>query len=167
MIRFKVTWTGPMPRELRRRWPKIRKAAFTEIGEMWHKKFRPKHFTRAGAREYSYSPRAGDALARGSKRFRRSYTGQKLRRFGHTLPLVFSGASRDLTRLRDVRATGKGVRIVMRAPTLNFSRKGATKSMRDELTEISAREAKALTKRLARSIERGMAAIRTKRVVRA
>lgn len=55
----------------------------------------PKHFTKAGAREYGYKPRKGESGS--GRRFEKSYTWRKLRKFSHTLPLVYSGELRKET----------------------------------------------------------------------
>ena len=49
----------------------------------------PKHFTKGGAREYGYKPRKGE-----SSLHKGSYTYRKLRKFSHTLPLVYTGELR-------------------------------------------------------------------------
>lgn len=56
----------------------------------WRRRYLPKHFTKAGAREYGYQPRGGERnpLVKGS------YTNRKLRLFSHTLPNVYTGELR-------------------------------------------------------------------------
>jgi hypothetical protein len=125
-----------MKREMNR----ILKECWSLIGQLWHREMRPKHFTHAGAREYGYTPRSGESARPCSKGFRRSYTGRKLRKFGHTLPLVYTGTSRGLTRTGNITATSKGVRIAMHAPALNLRPKGGTINLYDEMTRISQRE---------------------------
>lgn len=144
MLLIKVTETGTTPRRYLAERNRIHKEMWRALGEHWHRYQRPKHFTRAGAAEYAYAPRSGDPGRPHPKGFFRSYQGRKQRRFGHMLPLVYTGLSRNLTRLRDVRPTGKGVRVVMRAPALNLRPRGGHIHMRDELTTISQRDAKAL-----------------------
>lgn len=159
--------TGPMPRELRKRMPRIKKAAFRLMAAVWHRTMRPKHFTKAGAREYRYDPRQGERAGQGTKRFRRSYTGQKLRRFGHTDPLVLTGESRRATAIRRIKGTSKGARVIMRAPKLNFRTPGRKKTMREELTTISRPEVRRLITVLRKKIKKGIADIRPVRIIRA
>lgn len=152
MILFKIKYQGAVPRLAQRELRRLLRDSFEDAGVFWHRMFRRKHFTKAGAREYGYTPRKGEQAGRGSKAFRRSHTGRKLRQFGHTLPLVFTGQSRQLTRIRDIRATSKGVRIVMRAPGLNRRPRGGRINLREEMTRVSIRERDALVKRFDRQL---------------
>jgi hypothetical protein len=155
MILMTVKWTGPIPgvtlkaRELNA----IKRAGYEKIGLLWHRTMRPKHFTQAGAKEYGYTPRSGEDAARGSKSFRQSYTGRKWRTKGHTFPLMWSGMSRQLSRIRDVRATSKGVRIVIRAPALNFRNPHTKINMREEMTRVSIKERDQLIRELDRQMD--------------
>lgn len=160
MVLIRVTERGAVPGVAKRELNTMLKAAWEETGVHWHRSMRPKHFTHAGAREYGYTPRKGERGAAGTKGFRQSYTGRKLKRFGHTLPLVYTGESRELTRIRDVRATSKGVRIVMNAPKLNFRSRHSTINMRDEMTRISAGEARELVAVLDAAYQRRLDAVR-------
>lgn len=58
-------------------------------------------------------------------------------KFGHTLPLVYSGQSQTLTRMRDVRATSRGCRVVLRSPGFNRRNRFSKIDMRAELTAVS------------------------------
>jgi len=145
MLHLKAKYVGATPGYSLRKLNPWKKAAYAATGVDWHRTALPKHFTRAGAREYDYSPRKGEPGNRYRKGFKRSYTGQKLAQFGHTLPLVYSGESRALSRLRDVRASGKGVRIVLNAPGLNRRHPKSKINMRREVLALSpADEARAM-----------------------
>ncbi len=153
MIRIDVQFTGTVPRFQRREWGKVKKTGFEAIARSWHQKMRTKHFTPAGAREYRYSPRDGERGTKGARFFDRSYTGRKLKRHGHTLPLVFSGVSRRLSQLRNISATSKGAKVRMNVPQLNRARRPAgKKSLREELTTVSDREKGTLTRLIARVV---------------
>lgn len=157
-----MTETGAVPGVLKRELNRLLKQAWETLGIYWHANFREKHFTHAGATEYQYDKRQGEDRSQGGKGFFRTYTGRKLRRFGHTLPLVWSGASRTRSRIRDVRATRAGVRVVINAPTLNF-RKGrlATgKTMREEMTTVSAKERRDLAVVHEKALKQGIEDIR-------
>lgn len=133
MLLIRIAETGTTPRGLRGQIRQLQRSAFTRIGEYWHRYHRPKHFTKSGASEYGY-------LARSVK-----YEKQKLRKYGHSNPLVFSGESRELSRARAIRATSHGVRIVMPSVRkLNFTPKGGRIKMADELRTVSAAEIKQL-----------------------
>ncbi|MGB0714271.1 MAG: hypothetical protein ACPGXK_00220 [Phycisphaerae bacterium] len=161
MIVFRVTQTGPMPREVRKQLPLIKKKAFMAAGRFWHRYFRPKHFTAKGAREYGYAPRKGE---RGSGRaFKGSYTARKLKRFGHTRPLVYTGESAQLARIMDVRGTSRGSRTVIHARGLNRRNPNSTINMRDEMTRISRGEVQRLTKLISESLGDSMDKIQTRK----
>lgn len=146
---FRVRQIGAMPRVLRRRLPEIQRQNWEETGIDWHHEFLPKHFTAAGATEYGYTPRQGERGSQdlASRGFRRSYTGRKLKYKGHTRPLVYSGEAERLSRIRDVRATSKGVRVVLRANKLNWRNPRSQVRMNEEIRMISAGEAVTLTRR--------------------
>lgn len=143
---IRIKYTGAVPgvtlgrRELNRE----KKGSWHHTGTYWHQKFRKKHFTKAGAKEYGYIARKGEKMAKGSKAYKRSYTGQKERKFGHTRPLEFSGLSRQLTRIRDVRAFSKKVRVVLHSRTFNRRHRKSQINMREEMTRVSMAEAHTL-----------------------
>lgn len=160
-VSLRIRYTGiAIPGVLKRELPRAQKAAFFHIGVLWHKLFRPKHFTQKGGREYGYAKRAGERFPRGSKQFRSSYTGQKLRRFGHTRPNEFTGVTRALSKIRNVKATSKGVKIRLRTPALNFHKFKDGSSPADEMRVVSARELRFLLKRFVNELFRQFAKIR-------
>ncbi len=134
--------TGCTPKLLKRAWNDIHRDAAKFAGIYWHTHFRPLHFKNLATRRYGYQFRQGENL-QGTPGFRRSYTGQKLRKFGHTRPLVFTGTSERLTEIQDVRATATGgqygsaqARVVMPARALNFRPYPHSPDMRKELTTV-------------------------------
>lgn len=141
-----VQYSGATPDHMtKRNVNRLKRFAWQELGEWFHKHLMPKRFTQEGARELDYSPRAGEQLGLDRKAFWRSYTGRKLRQKGHTKPLVFSGESEALaTRIRDIRATGKGARVINHARKLNFHSRRMSMRMNEEVTRISPREAEQL-----------------------
>lgn len=120
-----------------------KREAWATTGQYWHKHMRPKHFTKQGAAEYGYLKRKGEGQE-GTKFYHRSYTGRKLRKFGHTNPMVYTGESLQMSRMRDVRSTGKGARVVMHTPKLNLRHPKSRIRMPLELRIISRGEAKEL-----------------------
>lgn len=138
MLKFSVTYKGATPGVARKHLRTILRQAFEAMGVEWHQTMRPKHFTKAGAREYAYTPRKGDTGS--GTRFTNSYTQRKIRKFGHANPLVYTGESRRMSELRDIRATSKGVRVVMRTPRLNYKNKHSEVNAREELTRVTPRE---------------------------
>ncbi len=88
-------------------------AAWKKVGIHFHEKFRPKHFTKEGAREYGYQKRAGEAGGLG-QRFWKYYTGIKQKTKHHTLPLVWAGeagGALSLSRSANVDARIGGVKL--------------------------------------------------------
>lgn len=157
IVSVNITYAGAVGRILRREWNGILKNAWAAVGRYWHTMYRPKHFTHAGATEYGYEKRKS------------RYERRKLRRYGHTYPLVFSGMSRNLARLQDVRPyatggnspTGKsGVRIVLHSPGLNRRPKTGTINMRDEMTRVSRREMRELLSICSHRVQNGLDGLR-------
>ena len=162
MIQITVTEIGATPGILKKHFNALTKKCWEAMGNYWHAHLREKHFTHAGATEYGYDKRQGERGSPGDKGFRRSYTGRKLRRFGHTYPLVWSGASRTLTRIRNVKSTKDGCRVVMNVPTLNFrkGKLGRGKTMREEMTTVSQRERELLPGVWDREFQKGIDEVR-------
>lgn len=163
---IRVIEIGPTPRAIKSELGRATIAALRQIGALWHSRFRPKHFTHAGAKEYGYTRRRGEDSTFGSKSFWGSYTGRKFNRYRHTLPLVYSGLSRRLTAVRDIRATRKRVRIVMPAPALNLRPRNGRIRMREEMTRVSRREADFLTETFEGRINREFNAIKSVRTLK-
>lgn len=137
---------------LRGAFNRAKKGAFQKAGEHWHRAFRKRHFHPMAYREYGYTPRKGDELPFGTKQFWRSYTGRKLRKMRHRLPLVWSGETRRLSRMRDVRATSKGGRVTIRARKLNLRPRGGRINMAAEMKAVSEREQAELLKVFGRKL---------------
>ena len=128
----KIRERGSTPRAMQKEMRSHLKEAWRDSGEHWHREIRPKHFTNAGFYEYGYTPRKPRYLAR------------KRRQLGHTLPLVKSGLTRNLSRIRDVRSTSRGARVVIKAPTLRRQNPKSGINMMLEMRAISARDARDL-----------------------
>jgi len=121
------------------------RGAWTEVGEDWHSRLRPKHFTAAGGREYGYLPRKGDPGNPGRKGFFSTYMGRKTRSKHHRRPLVWSGELEDATRGRRIETraftTRSRLRVVMpQARKANWRNPHSRIDMGAELTTISAAE---------------------------
>lgn len=116
----------------------------------YHANFMPKHFTIAGAREYGYSPRKGAGLS--GRDFWRSYEGKKKRQKGHQRPLVWSGASEQLARIRDIRTTRRRARIVQHARGLNRRNPNSAINTGKEIRTVSRTEAVVINSVVGRSL---------------
>ena len=129
------------------------KEAWFDPGKDWQENLRPKHFTKEGGSEYGYAPRKGEELGQSSKAFWRSYTGRKLKKFGHTLPLVFSGDLRNRCRVARIENSPTGVKVVLTgANKANFHNPHSNVNMRAELTRISVPETRELASVLEESL---------------
>lgn len=101
---------GPTPRNFRKVQGECQKAAWLATAAYYHRNLRDKRFTPEHAIEAKYYQRKGEGLPKGSKSYRRSYTGRKERKFGHTRPLEFSGRTRDKVRIATLSSTRSGGR---------------------------------------------------------
>lgn len=140
-MKVTITESGATPRNMLKTLRQVKKRGFMAMGTQWHRKMRPQHFTRAAYAKYGYK--------------RRTPAHEKLKEkmYGHRRPLVFSGESEQLSRIRDVRATAKGARVVMRVPRLNIRRSANSPNMREEMTRIAIKERDRLVAGFAKSLE--------------
>lgn len=97
-----------------------------------------KHFLPEGKRLYGYTPRKGEGLS--GKAFYRSYSGRKLKKKGHLKPLVWSGESMALAKIRDVRATRNRATLVQHARGLNRRHPASQVRMNEEIRAIAPNE---------------------------
>jgi hypothetical protein len=132
MIIARMIETGPTPKLMARERNNVNREVMRDLGNYWHDNFRAKHFTREGAFEYGYALRS------------RGYMIRKAKVKGHQDPLVWSGLSRELSRIKDIRPTATSalskVRVILHTPALNFIPKGGNINLRDEMTRVSERE---------------------------
>lgn len=104
------------------------KKGFLAAGWLWFRRYRARHFAMTAFDEYGYAKR------------NTRYTLWKMRHLKHSLPLVRTGKSRDLTRNKTIMATSKYVHVRMSARTFNWKPKGFKGNMATEMTTISAAE---------------------------
>ncbi len=106
---------------------------------------RDARFTEAHARAAGYAHRKGELLPRDTAAFRRSYTGRKLRMFGHTRPLEFSGETRNKVRAASINATNKmGRAAYPGASKFNFRHPKSKIRMNEEFTRLLPHEVEQL-----------------------
>jgi hypothetical protein len=130
------------------------KAEWTHMGETWHKRFRRPHFTMAAYGKYGYMPRS------------RRYNFFKRRSLGHTLPLVLSGTSRQLSEQRTVVATKRGANVRMPVRVFNFKSKTSKVDKRKEFTTVIPQETQILESRFQTGLEKRFVAQRNRRTIR-
>ena len=141
MFMWKIELAGAVPGVVAKEWARIRTEAWPALGDCWHQKFRERHFTKGAAQLYGYAQRKGEGTS--GKKFWRSYTGRKQKKWGHTRPLVFSGLSLVLTRKRNYSITK--TQITIRLPTgFNRRNKHSNVNMRDEITTVLPQESNAM-----------------------
>ena len=163
---IKVGKIGPVPSRFRKQWRKEARREWKNTGLQWHRRYRDKHFTHAGAREYGFAKRKGENL-RGvnDKRYRRTYTGRKERAVGHTLPNVYSGVLRMRVKQLDIRPTATGVKMPLVGARMRLIKNSRIKQHR-ELTKVSKREQHVLVKDHERRMRQRLAAFRQRSDIR-
>jgi len=115
------------------------KEALLATGRTWHTTMLGKHFAANAVQRYRYKSRS------------RKYRERKERRFGHQLPLVFSGNLRRLvTRQAKLSSTSKGARVGLTGPRYLYAyRKDfAQPDKAKELTAITPGEVRELAQLL-------------------
>lgn len=147
MYMIGITYRGAAPgsEALKpREWNRIQKEEFARVGYQWGEDYRPLHFTEGASQRYGYMARKGERLPRGSKAYKRSYTGRKEATKGHTRPLVYSGKSEQASEAYRVRGIGQGdaagARVSMLTPTLNYRHPKSQIRMADELRSTTPAE---------------------------
>ena len=161
MIAFEITIERTGGAALKKRdYNRIRSQGYTEAGRLWHRRFSRKHFTHQGARKYGYKKRKGQEFAFGSKGFKRSYTGQKWRRFRHTNPLQYTGESKRIvanqTRIKATKRGAVKASVIMPARTFNRRPAGSMINMRVEMTTVTSDETQPMAAKSEQVMVRGI-----------
>jgi hypothetical protein len=144
-LTIKTRERGNTPRGMKRAFNAASKSAWYDVAVRFHAEYRDKRFTEEHAREAGYGHRKGELMARGTKAFRQSYTGRKLRIKGHTRPLEFSGETRQLVRMASISSTAKGGKAAYAgASKFNFKHPKSKIRMSEEFRRVTAKEAEAL-----------------------
>lgn len=121
---------------------RITQNAFLDIGQLWQRRFRPRHFTPYGAQLYGYAKRAA------------SYDRQKRKRLGYVHPLVLSGKSKELSQTGRIVATSKQVAIISGIKAINFHNPRMRMRMIDEYRAVADVEIKEIEDRAQRKMTR-------------
>lgn len=142
LVAITVRDRGATPRGMKRVFNNAQKAAWADVAWRFHEQYRDKRFTPEHAIEAGYSKRKGELIPRNSAAFRKSYTGRKLRMFGHTNPLQFSGTTRRAVKWASVSSTSKGGKAAYAgARVFNFLPPRSKIRMGEEFRRITQREA--------------------------
>lgn len=124
-LKIEIRDRGPTPRGMRKILNASMKESWFETGAEFHAENSDKRFTHAHATAAGYAPRS------------RNYERRKLKKFGHTNPLEYSGTARRLSRVADVTSTGKSVTIRYRGlRVFNFKNPKMRADMAKEFTTI-------------------------------
>lgn len=141
MLRIAIRERGNTPRGMKRAFNAASKEAWRDTAMEFHANYRDKRFTAEHAREAGYTARKGELQPRGSKAFRQSYTGRKLRIKGHTRPLEFSGETRRAVRATSITSTSRGGKASYRgASKFNFRHPKSRVRMSEEFRRITRAE---------------------------
>lgn len=135
---IKIRERGASPRGMRKVWNAGSKIAFLDAAQFFDDELRDRRFTTAHAAAAGYTQRKGEGLPRGSKAWKRSYYGQKERRYKHNRPLEKSGKTRDKLRSGGRRtSTRDKARIsYSQASVFNFRHPKSMVRMSDEFTRV-------------------------------
>ena len=126
---------GNVPRSMAKQHRQASREAYQRIAEEHHRENTPKRFTVEHGQAAGYQKRSGEALAFGTKAFWGSYTGRKLRKYGHMLPLVFTGETRNRARMATIVVTTNRGQLRYQVNALNFN-----PWTRDEFTRLTTAE---------------------------
>lgn len=135
---------GATPGLLKSQINQLTKDALVAAATEHYYKYMPLHFKMDAYSRYGYQKRKGEGLS--GKAFYKSYTGQKLRKKGHLLPLVFSGDSRTLaiggTPMIEpkIRSTRYQATLVQRARGLNRRHPKSQIHMNEEIRAVTQSE---------------------------
>lgn len=129
---------GPVKRGRRRAFGNASKLAWATTAEYFHEHLRDRRFTPEHAQAAGYARRKGELQPAGSKSFRRSYTGRKQKRFGHTNPLQFTGETRRrIASEFNITSTKKGGKIAYRgASKFSFRHPRSRVRMNEEFRRL-------------------------------
>ena len=134
MMRVSTTYNGFIPKMPQRMLNSTLRDSYTELGEHFFETNLPRRFTVSGAWMLGYAKRSP------------RYTKRKEKKFGHVLPLVYSGETRQralsesFTRIKAIAKKGVGsLALAVNVPALNFKHpKGP--NTREEFERIADRE---------------------------
>ena len=139
---------GPIGRGLKAGFNRASKTAWERTGLHFHTTMRESRFDPEHQRKAGFALRKGQGMTPGSKAFKRSYTGRKLARFGHTRALEFTGDTRRAIRAASITSTSKGSRVAYRAASkFSFRHPKSRIRMQDEFRRILPEEATELARR--------------------
>jgi hypothetical protein len=157
MLRITIKERGNVPRKMQTAFTAAKRVAWEETGKHFHRHNRDARFTSEHADKAGYTRRKGEGMSRSSKEYRRSYTGRKEARFGHTRPLELTGETRRLARSAMVTGTTKAVQIKYSgARKFNFRHPKSQINMSREFRTVAAYEVPALAQVFDSSLDQAL-----------
>lgn len=147
-VKFEIKTRGATPRTLRKANTVATKEGWQETGLFFHTDMSDARFTHKHATLAGYAKRT------------KKYESTKLKKFGHTNPLEFSGDTRRRARTANITSTSKGVSV--RYPGLNKLNFRNLKAripinMADEFRRVTQPEATTLAGVFDRALDRRLA----------
>ena len=158
---IRIKERGATPRGMAKELNRIKKDTWRDTGIYFHRSMLPLRFTKRGGEMLRYAKRKGEGIPKSDPRYKRSYTGRKERKFGHTDPMVYTGESKGIARIRDVRSTSKGVKIVIGARKLNFRHPKSKIQMNVEIRRVTTQETNKLANEHDKNLDRRLKQIGT------
>ena len=133
----------------------IVKEGMREILDFWHNKYLPKHFTKAGAREYKYEDRSSTHMKK------------KIKYYRHADPLVYTGDMKKmLKQMLFISGTAKKATGKMRGPKYLHTKGRNQPDKADEITRISRPEIQIFAQRMDKHITKKINAVKTTKTKR-
>lgn len=147
-VKFEIKTRGATPRSLRKATNVSTKDSWQETGLHFHTEMSDDRFTHKHATLAGFATRT------------KKYQSTKLKKFGHTNPLEFSGETRRRARTANITANSKGVSVRYGVNKLNFRNPKARIpiNMADEFRRVTQPEATTLVGVFDRALDRRLAA---------
>lgn len=119
-----------------------------------HQQYMWRHFQPEAYRRYGYHDRT------------KAYVRRKLREKGHNRPLVWSGASEILAKIRDIRSTRNRTTLIQHARGLNRRKPTSEVRMNEEIRKVAEVEIRAFERVAKKAFELGLKQLRDKQLTR-
>lgn len=134
---------GPTPRKMRSAFTQAKKKAFFDGAVFFHSTFSDNRFSHSHATRAKYAPR------------KKRYTAGKVRRFGHSRPMEYTGRARRLSRTARVTSTSKGSKLAYPGlRVFNFRHPNSEVNLLEEFTTILPEEANRVADHIDHTIDR-------------
>jgi len=147
---FNIQDRGATPRGMARRLNGMKNNSWVDAATLFHVEMRDRRFTHAHATAAGYTKRS------------RKYEKRKLKKWGHTYPLQFTGKTRRDVRAAQISTTSNGAKVAYAgARVFNFRNPKSQVNMAVEFTTILPSEANELASEFDKSLDKQLAADNT------